>query len=217
MITRLILIPLLCLFSLFSNAETTNQTELVEKTKTCFVCKGVGREKCSARCVQGKRTCPAPCLKPNVGRWEKMDVPGHGPDELWQSFAYKIPGGKSGSTAWTQAHCGEVIEAKPGKVPVNKGRCTVCGGTMKIECPSCAGEGTQPCSMCKGKKVVPESWTEKDNPKANIGVTFIKLKDGRTIRGKILMRMENRILIKNERGELIETTKDQILPEIPAK
>ncbi|MBC8094744.1 MAG: hypothetical protein H7Y43_02920, partial [Akkermansiaceae bacterium] len=74
---------------------------VVEKTQTCFKCDGLGKAACpEPKCKKGQVICPGKCMKLSVGVWERMEVPGHAPTELWQKFRYG-PNGK-GSVAWTQ-------------------------------------------------------------------------------------------------------------------
>ena len=209
-----------CIFISFlaialSGAESKNAAQAGEKSaqKACFACNGSGKEKCNhATCDKGQVNCPAPCLKSNVGKWEHMNVAGHKPDELWQKFHYSS-GGKSGYKAWNQNHIGEIIEQKPGQEPVNKGKCPTCQGKTRVKCEKCAGTGMLVCAMCKGSKSVPSSWTATDNPVIDADPNYIKLKDGRVIRGKIVIEMGNTVVIKPDNGKNIETTKDQIVPK----
>ncbi len=146
-----------------------------------------------------------------------MNVAGHSPTELWQEFRYKTPDGRNGTMSWTQAHLGEVIVTKPGQEPQNMGKCPVCGGTMKIDCAVCKGTGTSPCYMCGGKKTVPESWTAENNPKvaaANkvAGVGEIRLKDGRTLKGKVVARTDSTVMIKTDSG-MVKVAPEEIISE----
>ena len=73
-----------------------------------------------------------------------------------------------------------------------------------------------PCHMCGGSKQVPESWTAENNPKhkavaAASGFKDIRLKDGRTIQGKIAARMDTTVLIKTSSGEMLKVASDEIL------
>ena len=196
-------------------AEPKSATQAEAKTgqKVCFACNGSGKEKCNlATCEKGQVNCPAPCLKLNVGKWEHMDVAGHKPDELWQKFHY-TSGGKSSYKAWNQNHVGEIIEEKPGREPANKGKCPTCQGTTRVKCDKCNGTGILSCGICKGLKSVPSTWTATDNPVVDSDPNYIKLKDGRAIRGKIVIQMGNTVVIKPDSGKNIETTKDQIVPK----
>src|SRR5712671_910926 len=131
-----------------------------EKTQPCFQCKGSGKAKCAVlSCKDGQVNCPAPCMKPDDGTWVHMEVAGHPPTDLWKQF----PKRGGGSTGWNQHHAGEVVQIQNG-VPVNIGKCTVCGGTTKVQCSVCKGAGQVTCPICDGKKVVPQSWSAFDNP-----------------------------------------------------
>lgn len=207
------LFPYLLFIALLTDFNSLAQTS--EKQKRCFVCNGTGQEKCTGGCAEGKHYCPSPCLKLNVGKWEKLKVAGHDPNELWQSFHYKA-GGKSGTLSWPQTHVGDIIDARPGMVPTNKGRCPTCKGTTKIDCPKCKGTGNKPCHMCDGKKKIPEFWTETNNPKIDSDPNYIRLKDGRLIHGKIIMTLGDTIVIKPDQGKNIEIARDQIIPKSSA-
>ena len=130
---------------------TTNNSPApaaTEPTKTCFQCGGAGQTGCpDPKCKKGQVICPGKCMKLSVGLWEHMNVPGHPPTELWQKFRYGANGG--GSVAWTQGHVGDVIEMKNG-MPVNIGKCPVCGGKTVIKCPTGKGTATVACNLCAG-------------------------------------------------------------------
>ena len=74
------------------------------------------------------------------------------------------------------------------------------------------------CHICGGSKQVPESWTAENNPKhkaaaASAGVSEIKLKNGKTITGKIAARMDNAVMVKTSDGEMIKVASDDIVSE----
>jgi hypothetical protein len=100
-------------------------------------------------------------MRPSRGVWEKMVVKGHHPDELWQ----KYKGADGNGQAWSAAHYGEVIEMQNG-MPINIGKCKVCGGKMQVGCSSCKGSSKAQCTFCRGLKIVPESanWTPAPPP-----------------------------------------------------
>jgi len=141
-----------------------------------------------------------------------MEVAGHRPDELWQKFR------QSDGTynCWTTRHAGEVIEMQNGKA-VNVGRCRVCLGTTRVKCPACRGTGRAACDLCAGKKVVPVSWTEFNNPKQKVKPTLIQLKDGRSVFGKIQMRLGSKVYVKTEDGKQVELNAGEILSEKAAQ
>jgi hypothetical protein len=134
----------------------------VPAEKVCFDCKGEGTVPCrAAKCVNGQTDCPEPCLKLSHGVWRHLDLPGYGPGELWQEFLNQGDG--MGYQAWSQQHLGEVITHQNG-VPVNIGKCKVCGGTTRVKCDVCQGTGKQTCPICNGKKSVPAALAPTDNP-----------------------------------------------------
>lgn len=200
--------PLLFLLVAFSAVALLSHVS-AEEMKDCFACKGKGTETCRA-CTSGKKNCPAPCLKLNAGKWEHMEVAGHGPDELWQKFSY-VKDGKRFTQAWTQAHVGEVIEIRNGE-PVNTGRCKTCGGATTVACDKCRGSATIPCAMCDGKKQVPASWTATNNPKIDADPSYIRFKDGSVVKGRIAMQLGDTVTIKADDGRILNVTKDQIVP-----
>src|ERR1051325_1124668 len=133
-----------------TNSETAAGVLPDSDHRQCFACNGRGVARCtSPGCVSGQLECPNPCLKLSRGKWEHMDVPGHSPNELWQKFR-----DGNGTTAWSQAHVGEVVEVRNGKA-VNLGRCPRCAGTTKVKCATCGGKGEGVCEFCEGKKLVP--------------------------------------------------------------
>lgn len=178
--------------------------------KICFTCNGAGKMACTAPgCKDGKADCPGPCLKLSTPGWHHMDVAGHPPTDLWQSFRDADGGG---GRSWNQNHIGEVIEMQNGK-PVNIGKCKVCGGTGKVRCPVCFGGGKVLCQTCEGKKFVPDSWTAFNNPRLKNPPGTIRLRDGRTIFGKIEVRMGSRLTIRTADGSTIELNASEIVPE----
>jgi hypothetical protein len=111
----------------------------------CDVCAGTGVLSCGAPgCVNGKVRCPASCLKRDDPGWQHLDVPGHNPNDLWMRF----DNDDGGSTAWTQAHIGELIVKVDGHW-VDQGACPVCHATGWIPCPVC--HGGKVCPVCKGE------------------------------------------------------------------
>lgn len=168
----------------------------------CPTCLGDGKLKCSDRtCVNGQKDCPGPCLKLSQGVWEHLNVPGHGPNELWQRFNFA----DGRWTAWNQTHVGQVIEMQNGK-PVNMGRCRVCGGKAKVTCDLCKGAGEVVCPTCKGAKYLPADW----KPVPDKDLQYFKLKDGRTISGKITMRIGDSIHIRTAKGDDVEISASDI-------
>ena len=151
--------------------------------KVCFACKGEGTVRCLVPgCVDGRADCPGPCLKLSRGTWIHMDVPGHGPDELWQKYPDRD--GRGGYYAFSQNHLGEVVQYQ-GVRAVSLGKCTICGGTTKVTCGVCKGTGKVTCPVCEGKKFIPVAWTPTDNPYFNRQPDIIRLADGRVLLGRV--------------------------------
>lgn len=192
----------------------------------CPRCQGEGTTKCTARgCVNGWVDCPGPCLKLSVGRWEHLDVPGHDPKELWRKFTYD-----GGWTGWTTAHIGEVIETRNG-VPTNIGKCSVCGGKGKVPCQVCHGTGRVVCAVCGGKKylraslvttpapALPPRYTAKAVATAapvRSASAAIKLKDGTTLRGRIVVTDTDAVWVRKEDGQTVQIPlKDIVSPVSP--
>jgi hypothetical protein len=139
-----------------------------------------------------------------------MEVAGHDPNELWQKFPNQS--GRGGYQAWTQGHVGEVIQYQNG-VAVNVGKCKVCGGATKVTCKTCAGTGKQTCEVCQGKKFIPTAWTPTDNPWFNSQPDLIRLKDGRTILGRIAMAVGDERTIVTRDKKTLQVKASDILPK----
>lgn len=180
--------------------------------KVCFRCGGSGTRPCAAPgCRDGQVECSGPCLRLTKGEWVHMDVPGNH-HKIWQKFR------SSDGTyeCWATSHLGEVIEMQNGKA-VNVGPCKVCRGTTRVKCPTCRGTRLVACNLCEGKQLVPNSWTEFNNPKAKVKPTLIQLKDGRTVFGKIQMRVGSTIYVRTEDGQQMELKTGEILAEKTAE
>ncbi len=81
--------------------------------KSCFACKGEGTVACRVPgCRNGKVECPGACLKLTRGKWVHLNMAGHDPKDVWQTFPDSS--GK-GSQAWNQQHVGEVIAMQNGR------------------------------------------------------------------------------------------------------
>ena len=175
----------------------------------CFACDGKGMAPCRAPgCTGGQIECPGSCLRLSRGKWEHMQVAGHGPNELWQKF----PNGPGKWTSWNQNHVGEVIAIRDGKA-VNLGKCPTCGGSTKVKCPVCAGSGQQTCEFCDGKKIVPATWTPTDNPVLNRQPDLIRFKDGRVLLGRVALKLGTKYTIKTRDGKTVEVDATEILPK----
>jgi len=187
--------------------SSTNSTTTT--TTACFQCGGAGQVKCTGPdCKDGMVECTGPCLKLSKGTWEHLVVAGHDPEELWQKFNQS-----DGSwQAWNQGHLGEVIEMQEGKA-VNVGKCKVCAGAGKIKCGVCNGTGLVVCPTCGGKKVVSSSWTAFNNPKLKNPPKTIRFKDGRTLVGKIEMRLGSKVFLRTEDGKQLEVEAAELAPE----
>ena len=163
-------------------------------------------------CAGGQVPCPGPCLKLSVGRWEHLEVAGHDPKELWQKFY-----GSGGWQAWSQGHVGEVVVIREGK-PVNIGAFPVCHKRATVDCKFCKGAGKLVCPVCGGAKQVTESRASEAaaNPRNQGGGVSakqagdIKLKDGRTINGKIIAIDENTALIKTSDGKTLQVPASEL-------
>src|ERR1051326_1362470 len=123
-----------------TNAPSTPVDASAEPTKPCFKCNGTGQIKCPL-CKDGQVDCPGSCLKLSKGDWQRQNVEGHDPNLLWRRFKW---GNGYQYTAWSQSHVGEVIEMQNG-VPVDIGKCKICGGTGRVACKNCGGNGTVVC------------------------------------------------------------------------
>ena len=193
--------------------EAPASTAQIEATKPCFRCGGSGTIHCAAPgCKDGQIECPGPCLKLSKGVWVHMQVAGHSADDVWQKF----PKSSGGWEAWNQNHVGEVIEVKNG-VPVNVGKCPVCTGSTRVQCPTCFGTGKAVCNLCGGKKMIPDSWTEFDNPTQKVKPTTIQLTDGRSLVGRIQMRLGSKIYVRTEDGKQVEVNTGEIVAEKPVR
>ncbi len=201
-------------------SEVTSATPPVDSTtdtpvEKCPRCQGTGTTRCAAlHCKEGWVDCPGKCLKLSVGRWEHMDVPGHDAKELWQKFTY--PGGHS---AWTTAHVGQVIEMRDGKA-VNIGACPICGGKAKVPCKVCQGTGQVVCAVCHGKKFLPVRLVKTPTPTALAEIPAatiktrddaIRLKDGTTIHGQIVVNDPVAIWVRKINGGTIQIPKSKLL------
>jgi hypothetical protein len=192
------------------DSATTAESGPGKDTQPCFGCNARGSTVCFGGCKSGELECPGPCLKLTRGKWEKLQVAGHDPNELWQKF----PDGK-GWTAWTSGHVGEVIVVQNGKA-VNTGKCQRCGGAAKVKCTVCGGKGERICDFCEGKKVVPLSWTPTNNPALFRQPDLIRLKDGRVLLGRVAMKSGANYTIRTRDGKMVDVKAADILPKVAA-
>jgi hypothetical protein len=198
------------------NATTNSAPPPVEagpgpNEKVCFECKGEGTVPCLVPgCVNGQADCPGPCLKLSHGTWIHMNVPGHGPNELWQK--YPDLDGRGGYYAFSQNHLGEVV-AYQGVRAVSTGKCKVCGGTTKVTCSVCKGTGKVTCPVCNGKKFIPVAWTPTDNPWFNSQPDVIRLADGQVLLGRVASSSgEERTIVTRDK-KILHVKASDILPK----
>lgn len=194
----------------------------------CPKCSATGQVACTApRCKSGKVPCPGKCLKESDFKehWPEP-VAGHAPDELWAVF--RFPGGKQGLA---KNHIGEVAGVRDGKF-YREGACKVCNGRSVLDCKVCSGTGLVTCPLCQGTKAV--ATTRKASPAASqkaaatpppaplkaTGVTQparpkntgpIKLKNGKTIHGSIVVQDDSITWIRTDDGKRIEVKSSEIL------
>ena len=148
-----------------------------------------------------------------------MNVPGHDPKELWQKHT-----GSKGWHAWTSDHVGEVIEIRNG-MPENIGKCPLCGGEATVLCKACQGTGTIVCPTCHGNKVVPmrvvsvaTPQTAKPRQQTSLAIQpspvkprLIRLRDGRTFIGQIIISDPKVSWIKTSDGKTVEVPTKSII------
>jgi len=65
--------------------------------------------------------------------------------------------------------------------------------------------------MCDGKGVVPASWSAFSNPKVKNQPKSIRLKDGRTIIGKVESRFGSTVYVRTPDGKQIELQAENIV------
>jgi hypothetical protein len=139
-----------------------------------------------------------------------MNVPGHGPNELWQK--YPDLDGRGGYYAFSQNHLGEVV-AYQGVRAVSTGKCKVCGGTTKVTCSVCKGTGKVTCPICQGKKFIPVAWTPTDNPWFNSQPDVIRLADGQVLLGRVAASVgDDRTIITRDK-KILRVKAPDILPK----
>jgi len=179
--------------------------------KVCFACKGEGTVACRVPgCVNGQVDCPGPCLKLSRGTWIHMDVPGHGPNELWQK--YPDLDGREGYYAFSQNHLGEVVQYQNVRA-VSIGKCKICGGTGKVKCDVCQGTGKVTCPICNGKKFIPVAWTPTDNPWFNNQPDVIRLADGQVLLGRVAASAGDDRTIVTRDKKILHVKASDILPK----
>lgn len=191
----------------------------------CAKCSATGLVACTApRCKSGKVPCPGKCLKESDFKehWPEP-LPGHSPDELWVIFRCS----EGRTQGLSQAHRGEVAGVRNGEY-YNEGGCPVCNGTSLVPCKICAGRASVPCPVCRGEKVVLDTRkpsvvssqqtasshvpkVEQATPASSPTVDVIRLKNGKTIRGTVVIRDDTVTWIRTEDGKRIEMKSRDIL------
>jgi hypothetical protein len=116
--------------------------------------------------------------------------------------------------------------------------CKACKGTGKVVCPRCGGskeepdpqfttkcpdcvEGVIPCAKCKGLGLLGEAASPDSPRKETAGASggdkprekdpnAVYLKDGRVVKGKVVMKTDTEIIVKTETGQLMNIPKAEI-------
>ncbi len=191
----------------------------------CARCSATGRVACTApRCKSGKIPCPGKCLKESDFKehWPEP-VPGHAPDELWAVFHYS----KGRKQGLSKNHIGEVAGVRNGEY-YNEGGCPVCKGTSLVACKVCGGSAFVNCPVCHGAKVVSDTRrpgaaaprpttpatapkTAQSTPAASPASGIIRLRNGKTLRGTIVIRDDTITWIRTDDGKRIEIKSREIL------
>ncbi len=184
----------------------------------CPKCGGTGQVKCTASgCVDGKVECNGPCIRLTKGRWIKNEKWGHGPDELWIVFD------ESRNKAYTKAHVGQVAEMRNGEL-VNLGLCKICGGTTRMACKVCQRTALVMCLVCQGKKEIPDMKAGAPTPApataaaatpapsaAPLPMETIKLKNGKTFTGRIVIKDETTVVIRTADGKSRQLSRSELV------
>lgn len=161
----------------------------------CPECAGEGSIPCPAHCDHGKLRCPASCLKKDDPGW--MDHDG----KIMKMFPSHKPG-LLGGHWWSTLHIGQLIVYEDG-LPVNKGICPTCHGTSVVDCKKCDGKGALVCPLCKGLKTLAKA--DADAYLAAVAAERQKnaftLSDGRVLRGKIIGKTADKVIIQTEDGK----------------
>lgn len=196
---------LLILFTAVGSSQPDSQDQ-AGKIKPCPKCNGTGKITCAA-CKNGWAECPGPCLKLSQGNWKHLNIPGQDPSFLWQAF----PADDGKLYIWNQTHVGEVIQTQNG-VPVDIGKCPICGGLGRVKCSVCNGTGEVVCNLCKGMKVVLDT-ASLLNHSAETSPSLFKLKDGRVLTGRKTMVLGNHVTIHTEKGDFQVAATDIVSEE----
>lgn len=151
--------------------------------------------------MSGTVECDGPCLRRSRGTWFKDAKLGRGPDKLWIAFPYN-----GGVQYISIDHVGEVVEMRNGK-PTLVGKCRICNGTTRMPCTVCRGTAQVPCPDCKGRKTLsPSTPVPAGNPSTppSRPPTTIRLKDGSTVVGNIVVRDTEVVIIRTSDGKTTE-------------
>jgi hypothetical protein len=195
---------LLTLFAAVGSSQPDSQDQ-AGKIKPCSKCNGTGKIPCPA-CKNGWAECPGPCLKLSQGVWNHLNIPGQDPGFLWQAF----PSDDGKLYIWNQTHVGEVIQTQNG-IPVDIGKCPICGGLGRVKCSVCKGTGEVVCNVCKGMKVVLDTESLL-NRSTETSPSLFKLKDGRVLTGRKTMVIGTHVTIRTEKGD-VEVAQADIVSE----
>jgi hypothetical protein len=210
-LARLLLAMVLLLAA--GGARAVDDAPSAEGVVVCPQCEGAGTAACRMKCVAGKIQCPGACLKREDPGWKPGAEVGRDRGQAWKYYPRRKRGEKGGDWV-SDAHIGEVIAYVDG-IAVTRGLCPKCGGSTKQTCLPCNGTGKRVCPLCKGKKEVLSSEAEEakaaEKKKMKDAVEFV-LTDGRTIRGKEMMRTNTKVVIRTEDGEVVEVSPDEIVP-----
>ena len=185
---------LLLLTTVAASAKPDSQVQ-TEKVKPCFQCNGTGKIPCRV-CKNGWAECPGPCLKLSQGVWNHLNLPGQDPNFVWQAF----PSDDGKLYIWNQTHVGEVIQTQNG-IPVDIGKCPICGGLGRVKCSVCNGTGEVVCNVCKGMKIVLDT-ASLLNHSAETPPSRFKLKNGRVLTGRKTMVIGTHVTIHTEKGDI---------------
>lgn len=163
----------------------------------CPECAGEGFISCPAHCNHGKVRCPASCLKKDDPGW----MPGQ-EGKTWMVFPSHKPGANAGHM-WSTLHIGQLIVYEDGE-PVNKGVCQTCHGTSVVDCKKCDGQGMLVCPLCKGAKTAAKADAEAYLAAlaAERQKNALTLTDGRVLKGKIIGKTPDKVIIKTEDGKM---------------
>ncbi len=135
---------------------------------------------------------------------------------LW--FDAPVKGG--GIRTVTAAHAGEVYTRINGEAVASS--CPVCNRSLTMPCPSCKGVALVICTTCKGQKEYPDpaaparpaETTSVSNAAAVAAKSSetIRLKNGQTVVGNIVIRDAQFIIVRTPEGKSQQIEKSDIVP-----